>query len=160
MPIYEAALSAIEPVAARRDSSMFNMFKSQASLDLTPRNCLAVSLLYCMASDGEIDPEEIGHLMSVLGRNATRQQLDAVLRYTRSTQPDQFLGEAAAKLRPDQKLCIVLNMIDSAMSDGEAEPGEERLILQFAQAFGLSENELTPHFRTLVAKNDRAVLDR
>ncbi len=139
---------------------MFNMFKSQASLDLTPRNCLAVSLLYCMASDGEIDPEEIGHLMSVLGRNATRQQLDAVLRYTRSTQPAQFLGEAAAKLRPEQKLCIVLNMIDSAMSDGEAEPGEERLIMQFAQAFELSENELTPHFRTLVAKNDRAVLDR
>lgn len=146
--------------STRKGLKMFNMFKSQASLDLTPRNCLAVSLLYCMASDGEIDPEEIGHLMSVLGRNATRQQLDAVLRYTRSTQPAQFLGEAAAKLRPEQKLCIVLNMIDSAMSDGEAEPGEERLIMQFAQAFELSENELTPHFRTLVAKNDRAVLDR
>lgn len=139
---------------------MFSMFKSQSSLDLTPRNCLAVSLLYCMASDGEIDPEEIGHLMSVLGRNATRQQLDAVLRYTRSTQSTQFLTDAAPKLRPEQKLCIVLNMIDSAMSDGEAEPGEERLIMEFAQAFGLSESELTPHFRTLVAKNDRAVLDR
>ncbi|MBP2494062.1 putative tellurite resistance protein B-like protein [Methylobacterium sp. PvP062] len=139
---------------------MFNMFKSQSSLDLSPRNCLAVSLLYCMASDGEIDPEEVGHLMSVLGRNATRQQLDAVLKYMRSTPPDQFLGEVATKLRPEQKLCIVLNMIDSAMSDGEAEPGEERLILQFAQAFGLTESELTPHFRTLVAKNDRAVLDR
>lgn len=139
---------------------MFNMFKSQSSLDLSPRNCLAVSLLYCMASDGEIDPEEVGHLMSVLGRNATRQQLDAVLKYMRSTPPDQFLGEVAPKLRPEQKLCIVLNMIDSAMSDGEAEPGEERLILQFAQAFGLTESELTPHFRTLVAKNDRAVLDR
>ncbi|WP_336489471.1 TerB family tellurite resistance protein [Methylobacterium nigriterrae] len=139
---------------------MFNMFKSQASLDLTPRNCLATSLIYCMASDGEIDPEEVGHLMSVIGRNATRQQFDAVLRYTRSTQPAQFLAEAAPRLRPEQKLCIVLNMIDSAMSDGEAEPGEERLIMQFAQAFGLSEAELTPHFRTLVAKNDRAVLDR
>ncbi|AWN34669.1 TerB family tellurite resistance protein [Methylobacterium radiodurans] len=139
---------------------MFNMFKSQASLDLTPRNCLAASLIYCMASDGEIDPEEIGHLVSVMGRNATRQQLDAVLRYARSTEPARFLAEAAPRLRPEQKLCIVLNMIDSAMSDGEAEPGEERLIMQFAQAFGLSESELTPHFRTLVVKNDRAVLDR
>lgn len=139
---------------------MFNMFKPQASLDLTPRNCLAASLIYCMASDGEIDPEEIGHLISVLGRNATRSQLDAVLRYTRATQPAQFLADAAPRLRPDQRLCIVLNMIDSAMADGEAEPGEERLILQFAQAFALPESELTPHFRTLVAKNDRAVLDR
>ncbi|WP_246697007.1 tellurite resistance TerB family protein [Methylobacterium planeticum] len=136
------------------------MFKSQTSLDLTPRNCLAVSLLYCMASDGEIDPEEIGHLMSVLGRNATRQQLDGALRYTRSTQPAQFLTDAAPNLRPEQKLCIILNMIDSAMSDGEAEPEEQRLIMQFAEAFGLTESDLTPYFRTLVAKNDRAVLDR
>lgn len=139
---------------------MFNMFKSQASLDLTPRNCLAVSLIYCMGADGEVDPEEIGHLMSVLGRNVTRQQLDAVLRYARSTQSAQFLADAAPNLRPEQRLCIILNMIDSAMADGEAEPGEQQLIMQFAQAFGLTENDLTPYFRTLVAKNDRAVLDR
>ena len=51
-------------------------------------------------------------------------------------------------------------MIDSAMADGEAEPGEQRLVMRFAEAFGLTEAELTPRFRTLVAKNDRAVLDR
>ena len=41
-----------------------------------------------------------------------------------------------------------------------AEQGEQQLVMQFAEAFGLPEAELTPHFRTLVAKNDRAVLDR
>ncbi|TGD99396.1 TerB family tellurite resistance protein [Methylobacterium nonmethylotrophicum] len=139
---------------------MFNMFKSQTSLDLTPRTCLAVSLVYCMGADGEIDPEEVGHLISVLGRNATRQQLDAAVRYARATQPGQFLADAAPRLRPEQKLCIILNMIDSAMADGEAEPAEQQLIMQFAQAFGLSEADLTPYFKALVAKNDRAVLDR
>lgn len=139
---------------------MFNMFKAQAPFELTPRNCLVVSLLYCMASDGELDPEEVGHLMSVLGRHATQQQLDAALRYVRATPPPTFAAEAAPRLRPDQKLCILLNMIDSAMADGEAEPGEQQLIMGFAQSFGLSESDLTPHFRTLVAKNDRAVLDR
>ncbi len=140
---------------------MFGMFKSQsAALDLTPRNGLAVSLIYCMGADGEMDEEEIGHLVSVLGRGATRQQLDAILRYARATKPEQFLAEIAPRLRADQKLCIVLNMIDSAMSDGEAEPGEQQLITRFAEAFGLSEAELTPYFRALVAKNDRSVLDR
>ena len=139
---------------------MFNMFKSQTSLDLTPRTCLAVSLIYCMGSDGEIDPEEVGHLMSVLGRHTTRQHLESAVRYARATQPAQFLADAAPRLRPDQRLCIVLNMIDSAMADGEAEPGEQRLIMQFAEAFGLSEQELTPYFKARVAKNDRAVLDR
>jgi uncharacterized tellurite resistance protein B-like protein len=140
---------------------MFGLFKSQsASLDLTPRNCMAASLIYCMGADGEMDEEEIGHLVSVLGRNATRQQLDAVMRYVRATAPDQFLADSAARLRPDQRLCIILNMIDSAMSDGEAEQGEQELVMKFSAAWGLSEAELTPYFKALVAKNDRAVLDR
>jgi uncharacterized tellurite resistance protein B-like protein len=140
---------------------MFGLFKPQsASLDLTPRTCLAVSLIYCMGADGEMDEEEIGHLVSVLGRGATRQQLEAALRYVRATPPAQFLADSATRLRPEQKLCILLNMIDSAMSDGEAEQGEQQLVMQFAQSWGLSEAQLEPHFRSLVAKNDRSVLDR
>ena len=140
---------------------MFNLFKSpSASLELTPRTCLAVALLYCMAADGEMDEEEIGHLVSVLGRGATRQQVDAAVRYVRATQPAQFLNDATPRLRPDQRLCILLNMIDSAMSDGEAEQGEQQLVMQFAEAWDLPESELTPYFKALVAKNDRAVLDR
>ena len=139
---------------------MFNLFKSQsASLELTPRACLAVALLYCMAADGETDEEEVGHLVSVLGRGATRQQVDAAVRYARATGPERFLADAAPRLRPDQRLCILLNMIDSAMSDGEAEQGEQDLVRRFSEAWGLSEEALTPHFRTLVAKNQRTVLD-
>ncbi|SDC13225.1 tellurite resistance TerB family protein [Belnapia rosea] len=139
---------------------MFGMFKSQsAAFDLNPRNCLAVSLIYCMASDGEMDEEEVGHLLSVLGRGATRQQLEAALRYARTVRPEQFLADATPRLRPDQRLCILLNMIDSAMSDGEAEQGEQDLVRRFSEAWGLSEEALMPHFRTLVAKNQRTVLD-
>ena len=140
---------------------MFSMFKTQApTLDLTPRNCLAVSLLYCMASDGEMDQEEIGHLISVMGRGATRQSVEMALRYCRATKPEDFAAQAAGRLRPEQKLCIVLNMIDSAMSDGEAESGEQELVMGFVRTWGLSETELEPHFRSLTAKNDRSVLDR
>lgn len=140
---------------------MFGMFKPQGGqLELTGRNCLVVSLIHCMGSDGEMDPEEIGHLVSVLGRGATRQQLDATMRYAKATPVAQFVEESGARLRPEQKLCILLNMIDSAMSDGEAEQAEQALIMQFARGWGVSDAELEPHFRSLVAKNDRAVLDR
>ena len=140
---------------------MFGMFKSQSSsLDLTPRTSLVVSLIYCMGADGEMDEEEIGHLVSVLGRGTSRDQLNAAVRYARATPAAQFLADSQARLRPEQKLCIVLNMIDSAMSDGEAEAGEQQLVRQFSESWGLSESELTKHFQTLVAKNDRAVLDR
>lgn len=140
--------------------SLFNMFKSQVSLDLTPRNALAVSLIYCMGSDGEIDPEEVGHLVSVLGRGATREQLDRAVKYARGTPPDQFLEAVAPRLDEAQRLCIVLNMIDSAMADGQAERGEQELIAKFQQAFGLDDAKLEPYFRALMAKNDRSVLDR
>ncbi len=140
---------------------MFNLFKSQApAFDLTPRNCLVASLLYCMASDGEMDEEEIGHLLSVMGPRASREALNAALRYCRATPVEAFAAEAAQKLRPDQKLCILLNVIDSAMSDGEAEPQEQQMVMGLMQSWGLSQAELEPHFRTLAAKNDRAVLDR
>lgn len=140
---------------------MFNLFKSQApAFDLTPRNCLAAALIYCMGADGEMDQEEIGHLLSVLGPRATRETLDAALRYCRATPADQFAATAGQRLRPEQKMCIILNMIDSAMSDGEAEPGEQQLVMGFVQSWGISQAELEPHFRSLTAKNDRSVLDR
>ena len=140
---------------------MFGMFKTQSpAFDLTPRNSLAAALLYTMASDGEMDQEEVGHLISVMGSRATRQDVDAALRYVRSTPPAEFAQAAAQRLRPDQRLCIILNMIDSAMSDGQAEAQEQELIMNMVRAFGVSEAELEHHFRPLVAKNDRAVLDR
>ena len=139
---------------------MFGMFKSQSALELTPRNALVVSLVHCMGADGEMDQEEIAHLFSVLGAHATRAQLDACVKYARATAPAAFLAEVAPRLNAAQKLCILLNMIDSAMSDGEAEPEEQALVRQYADAFGLTDADLESHFRTLVAKNDRAVLDR
>lgn len=137
---------------------LFGMFKGNAPLEITPRRALGISLLYCMASDGEIDPEEVGHLLSVLGRNATREELDRCMKYIRSVPPDTFLAEAAPKLDEAQRLCILLNMIDSAMADGEAEQGERDLIVKFQAAFGFTDATLEPHFRTLLAKNERSVL--
>lgn len=140
---------------------MFGMFKNQApALEMNPRNALVVSLVHCMSADGEMDPEEVAHLVSVLGPGATRQGLDACVEYARSVPAEQFLGEVAPRLTAPQKLCILLNMIDSVMADGEAEAAEQALFGTFRAAFGVSEAELEPHFRTLAAKNDRAVLDR
>ena len=51
-------------------------------------------------------------------------------------------------------------MIDSAMSDGQAEPEEQQLVMNLMQAWGVPQSELEPHFRSLAAKNDRAILDR
>lgn len=138
---------------------LFDKFKGAAPLEITPRRALVVSLVQCMGSDGEIDPEEVAHLVSVLGRTATRDELDRCLKYAKSTPTDAFLQEAVPKLNQQQRLCILLNMIDSAMADGEAEAGERDLIIRYQRAFGLDDATMEPYFNALVAKNDRGVLD-
>jgi uncharacterized membrane protein YebE (DUF533 family) len=95
-----------------------------------------------------------------MGPTGTRELLNAALKYCRATPAEQFATAAAARLSPPQKLCILLNMIDSAMADGEAEPQEQQLVMGFMQAWGITQAEMEPYFRTLAAKNDRAVLDR
>lgn len=139
--------------------ALFDMFKGGAALEITPRRALTVSLIYCMGSDGEIDPEEIGHLISVLGRNATRTELDSCVKYAQKTPAETFLAEATPKLSEGQRLSILLNMIDSAMADGEAEQGEQQLIARFQQAFGFDDAKLNGHFQTLMMKNDRSIFD-
>lgn len=138
---------------------LFDKFKGAPAIEITPRTALGVSLIYCMGADGEIDPEEVGHLMSVLGRGATRDTLERIVKYARATSPDAFLADAAPRLNEQQRLCILLNMIDSAMADGEAELGEQELIAQFQAAFGFDDEMLEPYIRTLIAKNERSILD-
>jgi len=134
---------------------------------MTPHLAFATSLLYMMTSDGEIDNEEVGHLLSVLGGEDSggsigvgannRQLLDSAQRYMRGHSIDEFLAEAAPLLSDSQKMCILVNLVDSSLSDGEAEPEEQALFGKFLQAFQIDEARFTPFFEVIVLKNDRSV---
>jgi hypothetical protein len=54
-------------------------------------------------------------------------------------------------------MCIMVNLIDSSLSDGQAEPEEQAMFAQFLTAFGISEERFRPFFEVIVLKNDRAV---
>ena len=105
---------------------LFDVFKSEP-LKLSPRLALAVGLLYMMAADGEIESEEIGQLQSVVGGD--QELINTAVKYLRSVKYEQFLTDAAALLNERQKLCLLINMADSLLSDGRAEQSEQ-------QAFG------------------------
>ena len=146
---------------------LFNLFKGDAGETMTPHKAFAISLIYCMGSDGEMDPEEIGHLLAVIGGERdgavigvganNRALLDSAMKYVRRHTPEQFLAEAAPILTPAQKLCILMNIADSAMSDGEAELEEQALFDRFQQAFGIRDEEFRPYFQVIMMKNDRSV---
>jgi uncharacterized tellurite resistance protein B-like protein len=145
---------------------LFNMFKGDSET-MTPHLAFAISLIYMMSADGVIENEEVGQLLSVLGGEESggvigvgaqnRQLLDRAIKYTKNHSPDQFLTEAAPLLSDAQKMCILTNIIDSSLSDGQAASQEQQLFNKFLQAFGVSEDRFKPFFEVIVLKNDRTV---
>ncbi len=147
---------------------LFDMFKGDTGAQMTPHLAFATSLLYMMSADGEMDHEEVGHLLSVLGGSddgrgnigvgANNQALlDNALKYRRKNTVETFLTEATPLLSDAQKMCILVNLIDSSLADGQPEPEEQMLFGKFLQAFGVSEERFRPFFEVIALKNDRSV---
>ncbi|WP_254660971.1 tellurite resistance TerB family protein, partial [Bacillus cereus] len=89
-----------------------------------------------MGADGEYDNEELGHLLSVLsgkiyvgGNND--DLLEKAIKYVRKNSLDDFLKEASPSLTDAQKMCILVNLIDSSLSDGETEREEQVMFGKF-----------------------------
>ena len=133
---------------------LFDVFKSDP-VKLTPRLALAVGLLYMMASDGQIESEEIGQLQSVVG--GEQELINTAVKYLRSVKYEQFLTDAAAMLNERQKLCLLINMADSLLSDGRAEQSEQQAFGKALSQFGMSEDGFKVYFETLAIKNNRSV---
>ncbi|AEI45503.1 TerB family tellurite resistance protein [Paenibacillus mucilaginosus] len=147
---------------------LFDMFKGDKSTEgMTPHFAFATSLLYMMQSDGEMDNEEVGQLLAVLGGEKSggtigvgannRALLDRALKYIRSNSIDTFLKEAAPILTDAQKMCILVNLVDSSLADGEPERQEQELFAKFLTAFNITEQRFTPFFEVIMLKNDRSV---
>jgi uncharacterized tellurite resistance protein B-like protein len=149
---------------------LFDMFKGDNTRNengMNPHFAFATSLLYMMGSDGEYDNEELGQLLAVLGGKSkdgtvyvggnNDDLMEKAIKYVRKNSIDQFLKEAAPVLSDAQKMCILVNLVDSSLSDGEAEREEQEMFGKFLNAFGISEERFKPFFEVIMLKNDRSV---
>lgn len=146
---------------------LFDMFKGDSGEQMTPHFAFAISLIYMISSDGEMDNEEIGQLLAVLGGEESggvigvgannRDLLAKAQQYVRKHSADSFLAEVSATLTDAQKMCILTNLIDSSLADGQPEREEQVLFGKFLQGFGITEERFRPFFEVIVLKNDRAV---
>lgn len=134
--------------------SLFDAFKAGPP-QLSAKISLPVALLFMMAADGHVDDEEIGQLKSVIGDD--ENLIKTAIRYLKAYSYEEFLKQAHALLSPQQKLCILLNITDSLMSDGAADPAEQDMLSQTMVAFGMSEDEFRPYFETILIKNNRSI---
>ena len=135
---------------------LFDAFKTTPPA-LTPRLALAVGLLFMVGADGQVEQEEIGQLRSVVGGD--QELIQTALKYLRSVKYEQFLTDAAALLNTEQKLCLLINMADSLLSDGRAELAEQQVFGKALAQFGFTEESFKGYFDTISLKNNRSIFE-
>jgi len=158
-----------EPASVTEKTNLFNRLLNSLPEDqgfvapgsggvihLTPYLSLIVAILYMMAADDEISDQECNHLLSVFGGD--QQILQRALNYVESKSVDEFLAEMPNVVEDDDRLCILLNVCDSSMSDGDFSKSEMILFSRMLSSLGYDKNSFKPYFETISLKNKHSVL--
>ncbi len=129
---------------------------------LTPAIAFIVALTYMVGADGVYLEEEEGSLAAFLPKHGLGDVryddlLDRADAYLQEASFDQFLAEVPPVLNKPQKLCILLNMIDSALADGIVAPEETATFKQFLTAFDISMDQIRPYIEGLIIKHNLKV---
>jgi uncharacterized tellurite resistance protein B-like protein len=135
------------------------IFRSK-EVTLTPKLSFAVALLYMASADGVIENEEITYLSTVMHGDGTL--IADANRYIKNaiksgTSFDKFLLESNELLSNDQKECILVNLIDMMLSDGEASDNEEKLLKHILDKYGFDEEKYTIYKELMIKKNDHSI---
>lgn len=148
---------------------LFDMFLGDQGQQMTPHLAFAIALMYMMAADGEMDNEEVGFLLSVLGGKSSgkggpigvgannRALIEKASQYVKRNPVDKFIAQAAPILTDAQKMCILVNLVDCALADGQPEQEEQQLFGRFLQGFGVPMERFKPFFEVVALKRDISV---
>ena len=132
------------------------MLDEETTIELDTRLIMAASLIYMSSIDGTIAQQEWGQLKTVVGGDDAL--LETALDYVRDTPLESFLSEAPSLLDKTQKMCVLLNVYDSLLSDGTIEPEETALFDKFLNKFGVSKNDINPQLEVIFLKNNTKLL--
>ena len=144
----------VEVVTLKNNKDIFGEFKPLTSdklSDLTPHLAMAVSIVYMMSADGSIGQEEIGQLEAMVGEFEGLQEF--ALQFVRKIKRGDFLSQAKHALDKLQRLCVLLNVCDSMMSDESIGLLEDKLFVTMLDAFAVKESAFKKYYDVLELKN-------
>ena len=144
----------IDTVTLKNNKNIFGEFElitSDKLSDITPHLAMAVSIVYMMSADGTIGQEEIGQLETMIGEFEGLQQY--ALQLVRKVKRSDFLNQAKHALDKQQRLCVLLNVCDSMMSDESVGMLEDKLFVSMLDAFSVKESAFKKYYEVLELKN-------
>lgn len=155
--------------AATPKSSWLSFLGYQEKPEMTPQLAFVTGVLYMMVSSGHITAEEMGHLFSLIGgknqkgivelSKEYRTLVDNATRYRNQHSLDEFIAETASKLTYAQKMCLLLNLVDSSLSDGVAAQGERDVFNRILKGYNITEEAFAPYFQVLALKADLSIFN-
>lgn len=129
---------------------------SADDIQLTPYLSIVVAILYMMAVDGDISDRESSQLQAVIGADGAI--LRRAVAYAQAHDVDHFLQDAPPLLDADASLCLLVNVADSLMADGELQKLELALFERMLSAFGQTKAGFQTHFDAIAVKGRTSVL--
>ncbi|MEY4363523.1 MAG: hypothetical protein RLZZ24_875 [Pseudomonadota bacterium] len=127
-----------------------------ASVKLTPPLVLTISLLFIIASDGDIDAAESSQIQSVIGQNEPLVRFASD--YVRAVPIHVFLSRAKQGLSREDRWCILTNVCDAMLADGVVHDIERKTFDLLMTALGISKKEFAATQASLRLKNDFSVM--
>ena len=134
---------------------LFDKLTGSRNAQLTPKSALVLSALTVVAADGVLDEAEIGDLAKIV--RGDRNAVNTAIQVLKANALPDAIALAANCLNEKQKITTIAILIDLAMSDGVLAGNEQKLIQQYIEKFGISEDVLKPIFETIGIKNDFSV---
>lgn len=134
---------------------LFDKLTGSRNVQLTPKSALVLSALTVVASDGVLDEAELNDLAKIV--RGDKASVNTALQVLKSNQLPEAMTLVADCLNDKQKLATITILLDLAMADGILAGNEEKIIRQYMEKFGLSEDTLKPIFETIGIKNDLSV---
>ena len=126
------------------------------AIKLSPPLVLTACLLYIMASDGKIHEQESSQLQQVIGGNDGL--LAHALAYVKAFPVEKFLEDAPSVLSQKDKLCIMANLYDSMLADGNADKREHEIFNKFREAFDLKKSDISLIVEVVTLKKTKIYL--
>jgi uncharacterized tellurite resistance protein B-like protein len=131
-------------------------------IELTPKLSFAIALLYMASADGVVESEEITYLSTVMHGDADK--IIQANRYIKDAMKrgktfDDFLDDSDKILTEEQKECIIVNLIDMMLSDGEADEYEEKLLDHIIEKYDFKREKFDIYKELMIKKNDHSVFN-
>lgn len=123
--------------------------------ELTPILCFTIGLIHIASADGTFQKEEDLYIASAI--TGHEESLEEAIAYFNSMQVEHFLRDANNILNYEQKLSMLINMLDLLYADGNVDEEERRLFGRYMHAFGIEQDTMNGHLKTIILKNERDI---